>query len=70
MASKREERKERADITRQQAERRQRQRKVGARLLMILGAFAVLAVAVLAARRPASGDGRVWSVEHGHWHDR
>ena len=70
MASKRDERKERADMARQQAERKQKRWKVRSRLLMILGAFAVLALAVLAARRPASGDGRVWSVEHGHWHDR
>jgi hypothetical protein len=69
MGEKREERKERAELARQHAERVKQQRKFRSRLMMVLGALAVITVGVLAARR-GSQDGRVWSAEHGHWHER
>ncbi len=67
MDGKREERKERAEAARQHAERMKHQRKIRSRVLMIVGALAVITVGVLAARR-GSQEGRVWSDEHGHWH--
>ena len=66
---KREERKERSELARQHAERVKHQRRMRSRMFVIVGALAVLALAVLATRRPG-GSGRVWSAEHGHWHER
>ena len=71
MSTKREERKQRAELARQNQTRRQRQRVMKSRVLVALGAAAVLAVGVMLARRdPKAGSGRVWSPEHGHWHDK
>lgn len=69
MTTKREERKERADQAKEARESHRRQRVFGKRLLMVFAALAVIAI-VFAATRRGRADGRVWSAEHGHWHDR
>lgn len=66
---KREERKERAEQARQHAERMKAQKRLRSRLMVIGGVLVVLAVGFLATRR-GGGNGRVWSAEHGHWHDQ
>ncbi len=40
------------------------------RVLVVLGVLAVAAVAYLGVMRRDGGSGRVWSAEHGHWHDK
>jgi hypothetical protein len=37
---------------------------------MVVVLLAVLAVGALALGRRQEGGGRVWSPEHGHWHDK
>ena len=71
MDNKREARRQRAELHRQTQERRHRQRVMRSRLLIVLGAAAVLAIGFMIARRdPQASEGRVWSAAHGHWHDR
>jgi hypothetical protein len=71
MSTKREERKQRAELARQTQTRRQRQRVMKSRVLVALGAAAVLAVGVMLARRdPKAAGGLVWSPEHGQWHNK
>ena len=72
MATKREERKQRAEAHRVSLERAGRQRKWRSRALFALGTLALIAMGFLATRR-RDGDesnGRVWSAAHGHWHDK
>lgn len=71
MTDKREARKQRSALKRESQDRRQRQRVMRSRLLVVLGAAALLAIGFMVARRDTPADGgRVWSAEHGHWHDR
>lgn len=73
-ASKREARKQRAEAERLQRERQKRQRALKSRLYFIVGALVVVLIVVLYATRDESssvgGAGRVWSPEHGHFHER
>lgn len=69
MPSKREERKQRAEAERFERERMHRAKKARARLFFVVGLLAVLGIAVLAVTRRGA-PGRIWSAEHGHWHDR
>jgi hypothetical protein len=70
-AAKREARRQRAALERETKDRRRRQQLVRSRVLIVLGAAAVIALgAFLALRDAPSNTGRVWSPEHGHWHDR
>jgi len=71
MTTKREARKERSEVERQIRERREHRRKLRSRMLVVMGALAVLAAAALTMRRgQGENAGRVWSPEHGHWHDK
>jgi hypothetical protein len=69
--TKREERKQRAEANRAAQERLQRQRQWRSRALIVLGMLALFSVAWLVMRGGGEAEpGRVWSAEHGHWHDR
>ncbi|HEX6315595.1 MAG TPA: hypothetical protein VFZ73_12080 [Gemmatimonadaceae bacterium] len=69
MASKREERKQRAEAEREARERAARGLKMRNRLLVLVGLLVVTAIITLTITR-REGSGRVWSAEHGHWHDQ
>ena len=72
MATKREERKQRAEEQRLAHEQARRKRQWRSRVIFAVGALAVIAAAFMATRR-RDGDesnGRVWSAAHGHWHDK
>jgi len=68
--ARREERKQRSELERQDRERQKRSAGTRKRLLLVIGVLTVLAVAILAATRRQGDSGRVWSAEHGHWHDK
>lgn len=70
MATKREERKQRSEAERQEREHAKRAARVRARLFFLAGIVAVAAIVVLAVARRKDSAGRVWSAEHGHWHDK
>jgi hypothetical protein len=72
MSTKREARRERSAAERANKERRRRQQVLRSRLLLALGATAVLALGFFLAQRekPGGRPGQVWSAAHGHWHDR
>ena len=73
MATKREERKQRAEAQRDAQVRERRQRQWRSRALFAAGVLALIAMGVLATRRSdgdESKNGQVWSAEHGHWHDK
>jgi hypothetical protein len=72
MASKREERKQRAEEHRVAQEQQKRKRQWRSRAVFAVGALVLIAAAFMATRR-RDGDesnGRVWSAAHGHWHDK
>ena len=72
MATKREERKQRSEAQREAEDRERRQRQWRSRALFAAGVLALIAMGVLATRR-RDGDennGKVWSAEHQHWHDK
>jgi hypothetical protein len=72
MATKREERKQRSEVQKQNQERQGRQRRWKSRALFVVGALALVAMGFMATRH-RDGDesnGRVWSAAHGHWHDK
>ena len=66
----REERKHRSELERQDRERQKRSQGSRARMLVVVGVLAVIAVAILGVTRRQTSPGRVWSAEHGHWHDK
>jgi hypothetical protein len=71
MSAKREARRQRSALERENKDRRRRQQVMKSRLLFALGAAAVIAIAFLLTQRERPGrPGQVWSAEHGHWHDR
>jgi hypothetical protein len=70
MSSKREERKQRSEAERLHREQQQRARKWRARLFVVAGVLAVVAVVLLGVTRRRGESGRVWSAEHGHWHEK
>jgi hypothetical protein len=71
MSRKREDRKQRQEERRAEQERQARQRKIRSRAILAVGAAALIGVSALLLMRDDSGaePGRVWSAEHGHWHD-
>jgi hypothetical protein len=70
MSSKREDRKQRSEAERLERERLKRSQVMRRRLLLVAGMVAVLAVIALAVTRRQGNSGRVWSAEHGHWHEK
>jgi len=72
MATKREERKQRAEEHRVLHEHQRRKRRWRSRAAFVVGALALIAMGVLATRRKngEESNGRVWSAAHGHWHDK
>jgi hypothetical protein len=71
MSSKREERKQRAEEQRAKQEQLALQRKWRSRALIVLAALGLIAMGVMSVRRDGEeNEGRVWSKEHGHWHDK
>ena len=70
MTSKREERKQRSEQERIEREHQKRARGMRNRVMIVAGVLAVIAVIALAMTRRQAGSGRVWSAEHGHWHDK
>jgi hypothetical protein len=40
------------------------------RIFLIIGTLAVIVVVILGITRRQAQTGRVWSEEHGHWHDQ
>ena len=68
MSTKREERKQRSEAERIHREQMKRAQVVRNRLFFVAGVVVVAAVVWLGlSRREQSG--RVWSAEHGHWHN-
>jgi hypothetical protein len=71
MSTKREARKQRSEAHREAQVRARRQHRWKSRTLIAVGALTLLTLAFLVLRRKdAEGTGRVWSPEHGHYHDR
>jgi hypothetical protein len=72
MSAKREARRQRSALERENKERQRRQKMIKTRVLMVLGTAAVLAFGFYLTQRepPGGGQGKVWSAAHGHWHDR
>ena len=72
MATKREERKQRAEAQRDAQVRERRQRQWRSRALFAAGVALLIAMGFLATRRRdgEEKDGKVWSAAHGHWHDK
>lgn len=71
MTNKREERKQRSEQAKLAKERQQRQRVLGRRVLVLIGVLAVAGLVFATVRRDKQPqNGRVWSAEHGHWHDQ
>jgi hypothetical protein len=72
MATKREERKQRAEAQRETDARQQRKRRLRSRALFAVGALTLIALGFLATRRQDGDEknGKVWSAAHGHWHDK
>jgi hypothetical protein len=69
MTNKREERKQRSEAERVYREQSKRALTMRKRFFLIAGVLVVGAVVWLnLSRRQQSG--RVWSAEHGHWHDK
>jgi hypothetical protein len=70
VATKREERKQRSEAERQEREHARRASRMRARLFFLAGIVAAAAIVVLAVTHRRENGGRVWSAEHGHWHDK
>lgn len=68
--ARRQERKERSELERLERERRKDAVRMRNRIAIVVGIVVVAAIVYLGVNRRASGDGRVWSAEHGHYHDR
>jgi hypothetical protein len=69
--TKREERRERSAAEKLERERQKRRKTLRSRVAIVVGALALVAIALLVRRqRLIESDGRIWSAAHGHWHDR
>jgi hypothetical protein len=69
MTSKREERRQRSEQERLERERLKRAQGMRKRVFLIVGLLAVVALVILGVTRRGDS-GRVWSAEHGHWHEK
>ena len=71
MTDKREDRRQRAEQAKELKERQERRRVMRTRLFIAAAVLAVVAVGFAVLRKPpAAPGGKVWSAEHGHWHDQ
>ncbi len=70
MSSKREERKQRAEAERLEREHAKRAQRMRTRAFLVAGVIVVALVITLGITRRRESGGRVWSAEHGHWHDK
>ena len=68
--ARREERKQRAELERLERERAKKAQGTRNRMFLVIGVLTVLGVAILGVTRKRDQSGRVWSAEHGHWHDK
>lgn len=69
MNFKREERKQRSEADRVHREHAKRAQTMRNRFIFVAGVLIVAGVVWLAVNRRQQS-GRVWSAEHGHWHDK
>ena len=69
MSSKRDERKQRSEAERLERERHKRAEGRRSRMFLAFGVVVVAALVVLGVTRRRGDANRVWSAEHGHWHD-
>ena len=67
---KREERRRRAELAQEAKVVQQKQQVLRRRVLIAAGILAVAAFVWAATHRGSAPAGRVWSPEHGHWHDQ
>ena len=67
--ARRAERKQRSEEDRQNRERQKRAQSTRSRLLLVVGVLAVAGAVILGVTRRRDS-GRVWSAEHGHWHEK
>lgn len=67
--ARREERKHRSEAEREDRERRKRAQGMRSRVLLVVGVLTVAGAVILGVTRRRDS-GRVWSAEHGHWHDK
>lgn len=70
MSSKREDRKQRAEAERLEREHAKRAQRMRTRAFLVAGVLVVALIVVLGITRRREQPGRVWSAEHGHWHDK
>ena len=73
-STKREERKQRSEEHKAEAERLTKKKRTQSRAMFVVVVLG-LAVAgyLITTRHPKDGEernGRIWSAAHGHWHDR
>jgi hypothetical protein len=66
----RQERKQRSELDRDVREGQKRARIMRNRMAVVVGVLVVAAAVYLGVTRRDGGSGRVWSAEHGHWHDK
>ena len=69
MSSKRDDRKQRSEAERLERERQKRASGRRSRVFLAIGVVAVAAIVALGVTRRRQA-GRVWSPEHGHWHNK
>ena len=67
--ARREERKQRSEQDRQLREQHKRALRTRGRLFFVIGVLAAAGMVVLGVTRKRDAN-RVWSAEHGHWHDK
>lgn len=71
MANKREARRQRAEEAKEAKAHQTRKRVIRGRLIIVAVVAALGVIGYLVASdRPSAPPGKVWSAEHGHWHDR
>jgi hypothetical protein len=68
--ARREERKQRSEMERLDREHQKRAQTMRNRAFMVIGVLVVLGVVILGVTRRQGDSGRVWSAEHGHWHEK
>lgn len=71
MTTKREARRQRAEEAKEAKARQTRRQVIRGRLIMVAVVVALGVIGYLmASDRRSAPPGKVWSPEHGHWHDR